>query len=199
MPASAFQSVSADAGSAQHLSFAQQLAARRSTPPKHLRAPAPDPETLAAAAAAARSAPSHAAQFPVRFVVIENREKLASCFLEVLPADASEEKREKAAGKARKGPMQIAVILQNQPQEEPRLAMENAMTAGAALVNFLNVLASAGFAAKTVSGRSFADPKGLYDPETETLAAFIICGTPDEAGSLAAAPREIPDDLLSRW
>ena len=72
--------------------------------------------------------------------------------------------------------------------------------AGAALANFLNVLHKAGFGGKTVSGRAFRAPDGLYDPEKETLAAFIICGTPDEEARCAFAQlRETSKTFFSRW
>lgn len=180
--------------------FAQQIASRRSTSPKHLLEPAPSAEVLEAAAAAAFAAPSHFSVFPVRFVIIENRERLAHLFEAELPADADAEKYAKAAGKAKKGPMQIAVVIAENPNDTPRERMERSMTAGAALANFLNVLHEAGFGGKTVSGRAFRAPDGLYDPEKETLAAFIICGTPDEEARCAFAQlRETSKTFFSRW
>lgn len=178
--------------------FALQIANRHSASPKHLSAPAPDEATLCAAAAAAYAAPSHAKPFPVRFVAIRDREKLAELFTMNLPAEATEEDRCQAAGKARKGPLQIAVILRHSSTESPREAMESAMTAGAALMNFLHVLTDAGFAAKTVSGRNFRNPKGLYDSAEETLAAFIICGTPTDPAT-SATLREMPGDFLQTF
>ena len=86
--------------------FAQQIASRRSTSPKHLLEPGPSADVLEAAAAAAFAAPSHFSDFPVRFVIIESRERLAHLFEAELPADADAEKHAKAAGKAKKGPMQ---------------------------------------------------------------------------------------------
>lgn len=62
-------------------------------------------------------------------------------------------------------------------------------------MNFLNVLHAAGFAAKTVSAKDFAEPAGLYDPAAETLLAFILCGTPEGA----LLPREEKPSLISRW
>lgn len=180
--------------------FVFQLSVRRSVSPKHLINPAPDEGTLRAAAIAARSAPSHTEPFPVRFVVIDDREKLAQLFSAALPINASAEERAKAENKAKKGPMQIAVIVRRSTTDSKRDELENAMTAGAALVNFLHVLNDAGFAAKTVSGRNFNAPKGLYDPITEMLAAFIICGTPEETISKAPkAIRTIPEELLTSW
>ncbi len=69
------------------------------------------------------------------------------------------------------------------------------MTAGAALMNFLNVLHAAGFAAKTVSAKSFSNPAGLYDPSKEELLCFVLCGSPKSALS----PRNEKPSLLKHW
>lgn len=195
-----------EALSAEALSdFSDLIFSRVSTGPKHQQAPAPDERTLELAARAAQAAPCHADKagdgspaepFPVRFALIESRERLADLFEAALPPDADEAARAKARGKALKGPGCIAVI-GRRPKEgsAQRLAAERLMTAGAALMNFLNVLHAAGFAAKTVSAKDFADPARLYDPAEETLLAFILCGTPD--GALPA--RKEKPSLLARW
>lgn len=123
---------------------------RTSTGAKYLTEPAPGEAELTRAVTCAMRAPCHDAEFPVRFVRIDSRERLADLFEARLPADATPEER------------------------------ENLITAGAALMNFLLSLEADGFAAKTVSAPEFADPKGLYDPATESLPAFILCGTPRE-------------------
>lgn len=183
---------------AEHV--AEFLIARRSVGPKHLTAPGPDSKTLELAAAAARTAPCHSTDFPVRFAVIENRERLAELFCANLAADADEEARAKARGKAMKAPMQIAVFVRRSGADDERARLERFTTAGAALMNFLHVLEGAGFAAKTVSGRCFKDPQDLYNPETEYLLAFLMCGTPDdEALNAQKTPRPAVEAILSFW
>ena len=73
--------------------------------------------------------------------------------------------------------------------------MENLMTAGGALTNFLNVLWAEGVAAKTLTSREIKDPQGLFDPKTERLLGFILCGLPQEP----MQPRDPEPSILSEW
>lgn len=183
---------------AQHV--AKFLTARRSVGPKHLTLPAPDAAALELAAAAARTAPCHGERFPVRFAVIENRERLADMFVSTLADDADEALRAKARSKAMKAPMQIAVLVDLTDTADERDRLERFTTAGAALMNFLHVLQGAGFAAKTVSGRAFKNTMGLFDAENEYLLAFIMCGTPDEAAQAELkTPRPDAEPIVSFW
>lgn len=187
-----------NAEAAEHV--AKFFIARRSVGPKHLTAPAPDAKTLELAAAAARTAPCHSADFPVRFAVIENRERLADIFSTNLAVDAGNEACAKVRSKAMKAPMQIAVLVRCDGGDDERARLERFTTAGAALMNFLHVLEGAGFAAKTVSGRSFKNPLSLYNPETEYMLAFLMCGTPDgEALNAKETPRPTVEPILSFW
>ena len=72
---------------------------------------------------------------------------------------------------------------------------ENLMTAGGALTNFLNVLWAEGVAAKTLTSREIKDPQGLFDPKTERLLGFILCGLPQEP----MQPRDPEPSILSEW
>ncbi|MDO5530613.1 nitroreductase family protein [Sutterella sp.] len=176
--------------------FARIIAERRSAKPKIQTQPGPSAEVLEAAAKAARSTPSHNASFPVRFVNVLSREKFAELFVKALPADADQAKIDRARSKAMKGACAIAVIGPRPgPGTFPGEDMENLMTAGGALTNFLNVLYAEGFGAFTVTGRDFPDPEGLYDPKTERLLCFILCGT------LAESPEPRPEtaSLLTEW
>lgn len=178
------------------------LFSRSSLGPKHFGEPAPDAHTLELAARAAQAAPYHTApddkseSFPVTFTVIESRSKLADLFEATLPPEASDAERNKARSKAEKGACCIAVIARHAPESaSSRCEKELAMTAGAALMNFLNVLHAAGFAAKTVSAKSFSNPAGLYDPSKEELLCFVLCGSPKSALS----PRNEKPSLLKHW
>lgn len=113
------------------------LFSRTSTGPKHQQAPAPGERLLELAARAAQAAPCHADKaedgrpaepFPVRFALIESRERLAGLFEAALPPDADEAARAKARCKAMKGPGCIAVI-GRRPKEgsAERLAAERLM------------------------------------------------------------------------
>ena len=104
--------------------------------------------------------------------------------------------RERARSKALKGECAILVIGPKPSHDTPAwMDRENLMTAGGALTNFLNVLWAEGFAAKTVTSREITDPQGLFDPETERLLCFILCGTQ----AAPAEPRPASPSILSRW
>lgn len=165
--------------------FAKALSERKSIGPKHQIEPGPDSQTLLDAAFAAASAPHHSEVPPFRFVVVEDRELLAEVFLSNIESP-SEEDKEKAIRKAKKGPCLVGLILEK--SRDHRLQLEHAAAAGAGLMNYLHVLNNAGFAAKTVSADDFKDPKGLYDPECEMILAWVISGTPDEAPESPQAP-----------
>ena len=62
---------------------------RTSTGAKYLTEPAPDEAVQTRAVTCALRAPCHDADFPVRFVRIDSRERLADLFEARLPAEAS--------------------------------------------------------------------------------------------------------------
>lgn len=153
------------------------LLTRASVGPKYLTAPGPDRKTVENFAAFLSGAPCHDDTFPVRLVVVENREALGRAFVSALPADATEEERKKALRKAEKGPVCFALILEESPDVLRRARDEKLLSAGAVLMRLLDAVHAAGFAAKTVSAKDLPDPQGLYDPTRETLLAFVLCGT----------------------
>ena len=102
---------------------------------------------------------------------------LGEIFLAELPEDADEAAREKAVKKAKKGPGCLALILRETKDARAATAT-NASFGGRRLMRLLDALHLAGYAAKTVSGKDFRRPDGLYDPETETLLCFVLCGRP---------------------
>ena len=122
----------------------------------------------------------HSCASTFRWVEISSRDRLADLFESVLPADADEEMRAKARGKALKAPMCMALVGTGlSPDSQDREADERLMTAGASLMNFLAGLHAQGFAAKAVSAKDFPAPDGLYDPTCERLLCFVLVGTPD--------------------
>ena len=160
--------------------FAQTIAERRSVGPKQQTHNAPSDDVFVRAARAARSAPSHNPFFPCRFVKVVSREKLADVFESALPPEAA-----------------CIVIIGPKPTPDTPVIMdmENLMTAGGALTNFLNVLWAEGVAAKTLTSREIKDPQGLFDPKTERLLGFILCGLPQEP----MQPRDPEPSILSEW
>lgn len=154
------------------------LLTRASIGPKYLTDPAPDREEWQAILRFLKNAPCHDDAYPFRVVICEDREMLGEIFLAELPEDADEAAREKAVKKAKKGPGCLALILRETKDAPRRDRDERLLSAGAALMRLLDALHLAGYAAKTVSGKDFCRPDGLYDPETETLLCFVLCGRP---------------------
>lgn len=161
-------------------SFFKMILSRHSLGAKHLVIPAPDVGALRLAVTAACRVPCHQETLPFRWIEISSRDRLADLFESVLPADADEEMRTKARGKALKAPMCMALVGTGlSPASRDRDADERLMTAGASLMNFLAGLHAQGFAAKAVSAKDFPAPDGLYDPTCERLLCFVLVGTPD--------------------
>lgn len=176
--------------------FAQTIAERRSVGPKQQTHNAPSDDVFVRAARAARSAPSHNPFFPCSFVKVVSREKLADVFESALPPEADQVLRDRARSKALKGAACIVIIGPKPTPDTPVIMdMENLMTAGGALTNFLNVLWAEGVAAKTLTSREIKDPQGLFDPKTERLLGFILCGLPQEP----MQPRDPEPSILSEW
>ena len=154
------------------------LLTRASIGPKYLTDPAPDREEWQAIVRFLENAPCHDDAYPFRVVICEDREMLGEIFLAELHEDADEAARQKAVKKAKKGPGCLALILRETKDAPRRDRDERLLSAGAALMRLLDALHLAGYAAKTVSGKDFRRPDGLYDPETETLLCFVLCGRP---------------------
>ncbi|MFR6358525.1 MAG: hypothetical protein ACLUNV_02100 [Sutterella wadsworthensis] len=91
-------------------SFFKMILSRHSLGAKHLVIPAPDVGALRLAVTAACRVPCHQETLPFRWVEISSRDRLADLFESVLPADADEEMRAKARGKALKAPMCMALV-----------------------------------------------------------------------------------------
>ncbi len=180
----------------------QALLTRRSVKPKHLKAPAPTVDALAAAARAALRAPDHDGLAPYRFVAIreEDREKLADRFEAAARAKtADEEKIAKTRSKAKKGPAIVAFVF-SPKTESPVSETEQLITAGAALDQFLLALKAQGFGGIVLSGSALEDAgvqAAFVKAPGEKLVAWITCGTPDEEASAPA--EETREGPLSVW
>lgn len=181
--------------------FIQILLSRHSVGARHQTIPAPDCADLRLAVSTALRAPNHEKKLPLRFVDIQSRKKLADLFESTLPADADEAVRIRTREKATKSPMCVAMILTDIHDDISEMFREERLiTAGAALMNFLNALHALGYVAKTVSPRPFETPDGLYDPENERLITFILIGSPDEPIDYTRTPSGEDTVLpLSQW
>ena len=139
---------------------------------------------------------------PYRFVVVEekDRDKLARLYEQAARnLGACEDKVAKARSKAFKGPMIAAFIVRLSPQEEAG-GTEALLTAGAALGQFMQALAAAGFGGIVLSGSLLADASlqsAFCRDAAEKLVAWITIGTPKPD-----APKPMPEDrqpVLSVW
>lgn len=180
----------------------QALASRRSIKPKHLCTPAPSLQELSKLVQTAMRVPDHNLSIPYRFVVVEekDRDKLARLYEQAARnLGACEDKVAKARSKAFKGPMIATFIVRLSPQEEAG-GTEALLTAGAALGQFMQALAAAGFGGIVLSGSLLADASlqsAFCRDAAEKLVAWITIGTPKPD-----APKPMPEDrqpVLSVW
>lgn len=162
------------------MTLEENLLDRASVGPKYQTAPGPTDKTIERILHWMQNAPCHDEYYPFRLVLCENRDALGEIFLRELPEDADEAIRQKARQKAQKGPTCFALILRETPNLTRRERDEQLLSAGAALMRLLDALHTAGFVAKTVSGKDFRSPVGLYDAKCETLLAFVLAGNPVE-------------------
>lgn len=179
--------------------FIQIALTRYSVGARHQVAPAPNVADLRLAVSTALRTPNHEKKLPLRFVEIVSRERLADLFESTLPADAEASVRERTREKATKGPMCVALVQTDIHDDiSPMFREERLITAGGALMNFLNALHALGYVAKTVSPRPFSAPDGLYDPDNERLLAFVIIGSPESPLDYTPAGSDTPLPL-SQW
>ena len=175
------------------------LLTRRSLKPKYLTLPFPTKDQIETAARAALRAPVHGDDFPCRFVVIPEikRDKLAELFRGAAAMQGSdEEKQERAASKAFKGPLLVAFVVNLSANGN---ATESLISAGAALEQFLLALKVQGFGAITLSGSILESPilqAAFCKDRSEKLVAWITIGTPAEGVTFEPEARNAP---ISVW
>lgn len=175
------------------------LLTRRSLKPKYLTLPFPTKDQIETAARAALRAPVHGDDFPCRFVVIPDikRDKLAELFRSAAAMQgADQEKQERTASKAFKGPLLVAFVVNVSANGN---TTESLISAGAALEQFLLALKVQGFGAITLSGSVLESPvlqAAFCKAPTEKLVAWITIGTPAEGVTFAPETGEAP---LSVW
>ena len=180
----------------------QALASRRSLKPKHLGTPAPNKEELSKLVQTAMRVPDHNQSTPYRFVVIEDEDRgeLARLYEQAAESlGADEEKAAKARSKAFKGPMIVAFIVRRTLLDE-QSSFEALLTAGAALGQFMQALAAAGFGGIVLSGSLLADAglqSAFCQDKTEKLVAWITIGTPSPDAPQPAVEDRAP--VLSSW
>ena len=177
---------------------------RRSPSPRNLAEPVPSQAQLELMVPAAAASPAHKRLRPVRFMIIPaaRRAELADAFraakLERDPASSTED-LDRAAEKAFRGPMLIAIVL-HVLRDHPRVSVSDQMiSAGAAVQNMLLAAAALGFAGCLRSGGSATSRKvreALRIAADEDVAAFLMIGKP----TTSRGPRnDQVAGLLSVW
>lgn len=177
----------------------QKLASRHSVGAKFLTEPVPTAKDFEEAAQWASAAPDHCRLHPARFVIIENRAKLADFFESgALSMGADAEEAAKARSKAAKAPAVVAVIAKISTDNARVPEYEQWMTVGAAVSNFLSALEIKGFGGKIVSGSStkYPDAVKAFCRKDEVIACWIMLGTPKKDAP-TPQPREPIEQLLT--
>lgn len=181
----------------------QALLARRSVSPRRLEHPGPTTSELRLMLAAALRAPDHGGLRPWRLIEFgpEVRCALADVFeAEKLDRDplASPEDCARAREHATKPPQLFAFVVS--PKEGVVPAVEQWLSAGAALANLLNAAHMQGYGAIILSGdRVFSQlvRSALGVSPAEHLAGFVALGSMGRAPPTAHAVAA--DHLLSIW
>ena len=186
------------------LNLLDAILSRRSLSPRLLAQPSPSSEQLSVMLRASAAAPDHKRLRPYRFILIpeHKRADLAKAFRDAKQErdpGSSEDDLDRAGGKAFRGPMLLALVVRT-IRDHPRVSVvDQLISAGAAVENFLLAAQALGFGGCLRSGTSATSRtvrEALHLDGAEDLAAFIILGTPIKP----SAPRNDPiDGLLSTW
>ena len=180
------------------------LAQRFSVGPKHLVQPAPSAQELAQAARLACRAPDHLQLRPYRFVRVADtqRDVLAALFAQAARARGQDDATVQAARqRAANGPALLGLVVRLQPGVADAPEHEQWLSAGAALMNFINALHLQGYGAKVLSGAALRDPalQRAFCEADETLVAWITAGTPARRAHERAAGGPYPHAVLEDW
>ncbi len=176
------------------------LATRRSGKARDLGPPGPDATTLTTILAAAMRVPDHGKLAPWRFVVIDDRERLADTILRLHRAERPEAGRlelQALRDFAHQAPCLVAVVSLVKDSHIP--AWEQELSAGAATAHLLLAAHAAGFAANWLTGPAAYLPgmaEALGVPGGR-IAGFVFLGTPTRP--LEERPRPDPAEVVLRF
>lgn len=154
----------------------QKLAQRHSVGAKYLTDPVPSEKDYSEAISAAIAAPNHLRDNQCRMALINDREKLADFFeAGAIQSGATQEEALKARSKAVKAPALLAMIVKIEENNSRVPVYEQWMTAGAFLMQFMDVLENKGFGLKVVSGSSteYPDVSKLFVEKMKKLPAGL--------------------------
>ena len=177
------------------------LATRRSGKPRDLIAPGPDDATLDAMLAIAARTPDHGKLAPWRFVVVEDRDRLARLLTDAYRAEKPGVTGAELANVeqfARQAPT-LVVVLSSPKLDSSISRFEQELSAGAACMNLLHAAAAHGFAGGWLTGWAAQSEAVLaaFGRAPERIAGFVFVGTPSRA--LEERPRPDVERVISRW
>ena len=181
------------------------LMSRNSIPPKLLREPAPDEETLQKILETAVRAPDHGGIMPWRFHIVrgEARARLAEIFVEALlnrDPDAPTSAVEKERNRTKFAPIVIvacAKVTTDHPNVPP---VEQIVSTGAAIQNIMNAAHAEGYGSFLSTGKNARDPhvKQAFNlSDKDELVGFVYLGTPKPG--LSSKPRPDATNFYSEW
>ena len=179
------------------------LLSRKSIVAQWLTDPGPSADDLDYMLQAAVRAPDHGWIRPWRFIVIQDKEKMADLFeqaLRIRNPDASADDLAKERGKPLRAPLLITVVVQK-TDEKPEIPMqERLLSGGAAAQNILLAAHEKGYGAMWVTGKPAYDPTikaGLNIGSDDEIVGFIYIGTPDR--HIGDRKRPDPADYTRYW
>lgn len=176
------------------------LLTRRSGKARDLGPPGPDAATLDMILAAAMRVPDHGKLAPWRFIVVEDRERLADTIVRLHCAGRPEAGRlelQALRDFAHQAPALVAVVSVVKESHIP--AWEQELSAGAATAHLMLAAHAAGLAANWLTGPAaylpgMAEALGVAGGR---IAGFVFIGTPTRA--LEERPRPSPEDVVLRF
>lgn len=174
------------------------LATRRSGKPRDLGAPGPSGEELDRMCAIAARTPDHGKLAPWRFVVVEDRDRLArtlsDAFRTERPGVGDPATIEQFAHQA---PALVVVLSSPKPGAIP--VWEQELSAGAAIMNLLHAANALGYAGGWLTGwAAYSDTvRDAFGAAPERIAGFVFIGKPTRP--LEERPRPDMGRLISRW
>jgi nitroreductase len=177
------------------------LASRRSGKPREMIAPGPDPEQLDAILAVAMRTPDHGKLFPWRFVIINDRVKLASILESAFVAantDCRPSQIDAATAPAAMAPTLLILLHATQPS--PKIPeWEQQLSTGAVAMNLLHAAHAHGFVGSWITGWAAYDPMvaSEFCQSGERIAGFFYLGSPSH--ELQERPRPQPASIIRHW
>ncbi|WP_419807663.1 nitroreductase family protein [Sphingomonas sp.] len=181
------------------------LATRRSGKPRDLGAPGPTGEEIDRMIAIAARTPDHGKLAPWRFVVVEDRARLADLLARVWADDhpgAPAHELTTARQFATQAPA-LVVVLSAPVRDHKVPVWEQKLSAGAAAMNLLHAAHAMGYAAGWLTGwPAFSDAvrDALVEASGDAdqrIVGFVFIGTPGRA--LEERPRPDLTAIVSRW